>query len=163
MNTPLQSSSIVRAAEGIMADLGDHRSLVKVTAQDSNGAILFLHCEADFQGGVSAHIHRREDEIFYILSGRISFLVGDEVAEAGPGDTVFGPRNVVHSWRCVSPEGARLLITFTPGDNFQAYGFAMLENGIAPLTAMAAPALAEKFVAVAAQHGIEMLPPGDIK
>lgn len=163
MNTTVQAANIIRAGEGIFADLGDHRGLGKITAQHGNGAFLLIETEADFQGGVPLHIHRREDEIFYILSGRVIFQVGEQMVEVGPGDTVYGPRNVPHSWLTVSPEGARLLVMFTPGDNFQNFAVEMAQRGAVPKEAMADPALIAEFVALASRYGIEMLPPAHIK
>jgi quercetin dioxygenase-like cupin family protein len=164
MNTPLQQSNVVRDGEGIFVELGDHRAHAKVTALDSNGAFLLSDTQADMGGGVPPHIHLREDETFYILSGRFRFLVGEATVEVGPGDTVYGPRNIVHAWQCISPEGGRLLIMFTPGDNFQSFAMAMAALKVNPQSDMADPARVAEFVALAAQHGIEMLPPsGEIK
>ena len=163
MNTTVPTASIVRVGEGLFADLGDHRGFAKVTAQDTNGAFLLIETEADFQGGVPPHVHYREDETFYILSGRIVFQVGDQTLEVGPGDTVYGPRDIPHAWTVVSPEGAQLLIMFTPGENFQNFALAMAARGAVPLDAMANPALIAEFVALTNRYGIEMLPPADIK
>ncbi|MBC7808681.1 MAG: cupin domain-containing protein [Akkermansiaceae bacterium] len=125
MNPVAQSPLFVRAGAGHFADLGDHRAHIKVSADHIEGVFMLIETDADFNGGVPPHIHRIEDETFFMLSGRIEFGIGDQVIEAGPGDTVFAPRNIEHTWHCTSPEGAKMLIWFTPGDNFQAFGLAM--------------------------------------
>ncbi len=160
MNAVALSPLFVRAGDGHFADLGDHRARIKISADHTEGVFMLMEIDADFNAGVPPHIHRIEDETFCILSGRIEFGIGEQVIEAGPGDTVFAPRNVEHTWRCTSPEGAKLLIWFTPGDNFQAFGMAMAAFGVAPQDAMADPILAPKFIALTAKHGIEMIPPG---
>ncbi|HEX8115776.1 MAG TPA: MauE/DoxX family redox-associated membrane protein [Pyrinomonadaceae bacterium] len=38
------------------------------------------------------HLHTREDEYSFVLEGRMDALLGDDVAEAGPADLVFKPR-----------------------------------------------------------------------
>ncbi len=37
------------------------------------------------------HTHQREDEIFFVLSGRGIFRYGEEIAEIGPGDAISCP------------------------------------------------------------------------
>ncbi len=44
------------------------------------------------------HVHHREDEAIYVLEGEITFYVGGETYEAGPGTFVFMPRGVPHSF-----------------------------------------------------------------
>jgi mannose-6-phosphate isomerase-like protein (cupin superfamily) len=43
------------------------------------------------------HVHDRADEVWYVLSGRLGFRVGERRLEAGPGSAVFGPRGVPHT------------------------------------------------------------------
>jgi hypothetical protein len=59
------------------------------------------------------HVHHREDEAFYILDGQMRFRRGDEEFTAAPGDFVFGPREVPHSFK-VLDGGARVLVLITP-------------------------------------------------
>lgn len=103
------------------------------------------------------HVHTREDEVFYVLSGRFAFVIGDRAVEAGPGDCVLAPRHLPHTWRCLGPEPGRLLSLITPAANFQAFILAMAQvSGIAPSD----PASLDinKALALSARHGIEMLP-----
>ena len=44
------------------------------------------------------HLHTREDEYSYVLSGTLGALLGDEVVTAGPGTWVFKPRNQWHTF-----------------------------------------------------------------
>jgi hypothetical protein len=44
------------------------------------------------------HIHRNEDESFYILEGEITALIGDQTIRGTPGTLIFGPRGVPHSF-----------------------------------------------------------------
>lgn len=148
----------VPANEGIYVDLGDHRAWGKVGAQHTGNAFLFSETQADKNGGVPPHIHHREDETFHILEGRFIFQLGERTVEVGAGDTIFAPRNIKHAWQCISEDGGRMLILFTPGDNFQAFAMAMAEQNASPARDMEDPNAAAAFVALAAQYGIEMLP-----
>jgi AraC-like ligand binding domain len=46
--------------------------------------------------------------------GDVTFEVGGETIEAGPGDFVFGPRDVAHRYT-VGNAGSRMLFILTPG------------------------------------------------
>jgi uncharacterized RmlC-like cupin family protein len=62
----------------------------------------------------SRHLHRHDDEGFYVLEGRLTFYVGDEVLEAGPGAFVFLPHGVPHSYALATDE-VRMLGIVAPG------------------------------------------------
>lgn len=65
-------------------------------------------------GGPPPHWHDREDEWFYILEGRMSFLMNGEWIEAGAGDTVFAPRGKVHTFKNNTATPTRMLIHAAP-------------------------------------------------
>jgi quercetin dioxygenase-like cupin family protein len=150
----------VPAGAGPSVELGDHRGQIKVSARHSGGEFAFAETEADPQGGVPLHVHAREDETFYILSGRFAIQVGDQTVEARPGDTVFAPRDIPHSWFCVSDTPGRFLLLISPGTNFEAFAIQMAGRGWVPAEAMADPETAAEFMALTAEYGIQMLPPG---
>lgn len=66
------------------------------------------------------HIHRNEDELFFVLEGRHVFTAGSEEFEAGPGDTVYVPRGTRHAQRRVVPRQGRTLSMFSPA-GFEQY------------------------------------------
>jgi mannose-6-phosphate isomerase-like protein (cupin superfamily) len=39
-------------------------------------------------------VHAREDEIFYVLEGEVTFMRGVEQIKAGPGTSVILPRGI---------------------------------------------------------------------
>jgi quercetin dioxygenase-like cupin family protein len=59
------------------------------------------------------HIHTREDEIFTLLEGEIMFTCGGETFHAKTGDTMFLPKNILHSFQVVTDK-AEVLIVLTP-------------------------------------------------
>jgi quercetin dioxygenase-like cupin family protein len=66
------------------------------------------------------HTHTREDEAYYILEGELTFHVGGQIIEAKPGDFVWLPRGVEHSFDLHTPQ-ARALIMFTPAGLEEAF------------------------------------------
>jgi mannose-6-phosphate isomerase-like protein (cupin superfamily) len=77
--------------------------------------------------GAPVHTHRNEDEYSYVLEGRVGVQLGDDVIEAGPGDLVFKPRGVAHSFWNAGDEPARLLELISPA------GFENYFREVAPL------------------------------
>src|SRR5215204_5125580 len=59
------------------------------------------------------HLHRDSDEVAYVLSGEITFLIGDEVTVGGPGTCAFMPRSVPHAWKSTGAETGRVLFLYT--------------------------------------------------
>lgn len=96
------------------------------------------------------HVHRRQDEGFYVLDGEMTlFLPGQEIT-LGPGDYAIAPRDVPHTYR-VGDRPARWLVTSSPA------GFERFVADVAALEQVDPDTL----TAVAAEHGIEILgPPG---
>ena len=64
------------------------------------------------------HVHRREDEVFHILNGRLRFQIDGRERIADAGETVIAPKGLPHTYRVESREGANTL-TITRGADFE--------------------------------------------
>ena len=60
------------------------------------------------------HLHHDSDEVAYVLSGEVTFRIGDKVAVGSPGTCVFMPRGVPHAWKNSGAETGRVLFLYTP-------------------------------------------------
>lgn len=84
--------------------------------------------------GAGPNLHKHDfDESFYVLEGELTFQLRDELVSAGPGDLVFAPRGVPHTFANLSERPAHQLIVCTPA-GFERY-FARLaaeREGIDP-------------------------------
>lgn len=60
------------------------------------------------------HIHRREDETFYLIEGEVEFILDGRRTHAKAGSFAFLPRNIPHGFRIVGDRNARLLIMVNP-------------------------------------------------
>ena len=55
------------------------------------------------------------DELIYVLSGKFTFKIDDQVTVGGPGTCAFIPRGIAHAWKNTGPESGRALFLYTPG------------------------------------------------
>jgi mannose-6-phosphate isomerase-like protein (cupin superfamily) len=59
------------------------------------------------------HLHRSDDEAWYVLKGALRFRLGDDEVEAEAGGAVMAPRGTVHTFWNPRPEPARYLLVMT--------------------------------------------------
>ena len=57
---------------------------VLAASEDTGGRFGLLEMAVPKGREPSRHLHRHDDEGFYVLEGRLTFYVGEEVYEAGP-------------------------------------------------------------------------------
>jgi quercetin dioxygenase-like cupin family protein len=50
-------------------------------------------------------VHFHQDEVFYVIEGNYRFVVGIETMLINPGDTIFLPRNIPHTWIQLTDKG----------------------------------------------------------
>lgn len=65
--------------------------------------------------GAVPHTHELSTELFYVLSGSVELLIGDQIHTAAQGDTVVVPPGVPHAFGATPGHPGELLIVITPG------------------------------------------------
>jgi quercetin dioxygenase-like cupin family protein len=103
---------ILKNGEGELLKVLQDAITVKVDGKDTYGLFTLVETNNEKDAGVPPHYHEREDECFYIVEGEAEFTVGGEVFIVKTGDTVFGPRNVPHSYRFLKP--TKMVVTISP-------------------------------------------------
>ncbi len=93
---------------------------LKVSGRDTGGALAIFEYVGKQKAGPSFHLHFEQDEIFYVVEGEFLFKVGDEEFTARPGDTVFGPRKVPHSWLQLTDAG-KLVYQVQPAGTLEQF------------------------------------------
>jgi mannose-6-phosphate isomerase-like protein (cupin superfamily) len=143
------------------------RISIKVSAAQTEGRLLQL-LSTDARGTAPPlHIHHDADETWYVIDGQVTVFVGDERIEAGPGDFVFGPMGVPHTF-LVTSERSEMIVTFSPAgaegplgsgvDGFFQDVAVPVQPG-RPQPEPTEPDDPEDFTRKAAQYGIEMVGP----
>jgi mannose-6-phosphate isomerase-like protein (cupin superfamily) len=64
--------------------------------------------------GPGAHVHREEDDAFYVLEGELTFLLGDDELAAAPGTFVLVPPGVRHTFANRTDSIVRMLNVHAP-------------------------------------------------
>jgi mannose-6-phosphate isomerase-like protein (cupin superfamily) len=59
------------------------------------------------------HVHRNDDEAWYVLEGTLRVQVGDQEVEARAGSGVFVPRGTPHTYWNPGPDAVRYLLVMT--------------------------------------------------
>lgn len=65
--------------------------------------------------GPGAHSHAENDDVFYVLEGEISFLIGDKWTSVKAGGFVRAARGVTHDFRNDTGQRAGMLNLYIPG------------------------------------------------
>jgi len=60
------------------------------------------------------HVHRAQEETFYVLDGECEWQIGDELVQATPGTFVFIPPGVPHNIANRTDRAARVIMTVSP-------------------------------------------------
>ena len=139
----------------------------KLSSLDTAGALFIAESAGGEKPNDSAptwigpplHLHLRQDEWFYVLEGQVHFQIGDTRVVAGPGDSIFGPRNVPHTWS--RQRQGRLLEVFQPAGSMEEY-FRTLAS-LPTLSTAPTPAERERLSAeqerLFAKHGMKVMGP----
>lgn len=86
----------------------------KVDAGHLNGRLLVM--EGEIQPGqlIVPHTHTREDECAYLLSGELTYQLGDQVRLVTAGSYVVKPRGIPHAFWNSGTEPARVVEMHVP-------------------------------------------------
>jgi quercetin dioxygenase-like cupin family protein len=86
---------------------------ILLTGEDTGGRFSLWESVQKPGNEPPLHVHHDSDETFYILEGKMRFKIGDDIHEAGPGDILFGPREIPHTFKIKSAV-ARAMTICTP-------------------------------------------------
>ena len=94
---------------------------IKVSTLETGGALSVAEITSFQRGGPARHLHHEQDEWFYVVEGGYVIEVGEERYELGPGDSLFGPREVAHAWARVGEGRGRLIAALQPAGEIEAF------------------------------------------
>jgi quercetin dioxygenase-like cupin family protein len=106
-----------------------------LSGADTGGKYCLLEVSLARGIGVPRHTHTREDEGYYVLSGELEVIVGEEVFILKAGDTLMAPRNIPHQLRNSGNTENHYLLIFSPSgfeDFLKVTAVPAPDNAVAP-------------------------------
>ncbi len=100
--------------EGDAYDWRGARIVIKADVEQTLGQLAVM--ESTYPPGlaVPTHVHRGEDEMFYLLDGRLQMFCDARQWTASPGTFVFVPRDHPHSFTVLGESPVRALVVVGP-------------------------------------------------
>jgi quercetin dioxygenase-like cupin family protein len=132
--------------------------IVKATDEQTGGAFGLIDNVLPVGFSSPYHVHRNEDESFYVVEGEMTFYVGEERVKAGPGAWLYGPREIPHGFEVEGTAPARILLLNTPA-GFEGFPVEVGEPAKELALPPAEPPDMERLMAIAAKYDIEILGP----
>ena len=106
---------VVPAQGGRHLDMGPGRfSALKLLGGETGESVMMFVETCPPGTETTFHLHRDSDEVAYVLSGEITFKIGDEVSVGGTGTCAFMPRQVPHAWKNTGTATGQVLFLYTP-------------------------------------------------
>jgi len=100
--------------------LGGHTNL-KVSARDTGGELCIHETIRRGKGGPELHRHHFQDEWFFAIRGDYVVQVGNETFPLKPGDSVFAPRKVPHTFAHIGDSEGHLLFLHQPAGSMEEF------------------------------------------
>jgi len=100
-----------------------------------------------------AHSHRDNEEIVYVLEGKLRYAVDEETRDLMPGERMYTPRGSVHAFSNPHGETARALIVLTPDIGAQYF------RDVAEVVNAGGPPDLAKMIAVMTRYGLQLAKP----
>jgi len=159
-STHVRSPIVLDPGEGEALWFNNDLVFIKASAAETGGELLLFEEHARRDKTTPLHLHREEDETFYVLEGEATFHLDGTERALGPGGFASVPRGVPHAFR-VTSDVARTLVLVTPRAEameafFRAAGEPAAERTLPP----AGPLDMERIGAAAQSTGaVEILGP----
>lgn len=107
---------MLKPNEGRRYNLGTMKAVFKADETETNEQYSVSEWWLDpHSHGPGPHSHEDNDEIFYVLEGTFSFLIGEEWVDAVKGSFLKIPARILHDFANRTNERAGVLNFFVPG------------------------------------------------
>ncbi|WP_232660351.1 cupin domain-containing protein [Pseudonocardia sp. TRM90224] len=87
---------------------------IKAGTSSTSGSMTVLEILSTPMDGPAAHVHHREDELWWVLEGDYRFKLGDTIITLSRGGMAFGPRGIPHAFQNLGATPGRLLVITAP-------------------------------------------------
>ena len=156
--TPVAAPAVlvIPPNEGRSVDAFGSTAVFKLEGQHTGGALCLAVAETPPGAGPPPHVHSRDDEIFFVLEGELSFQTATGWVPAPQGSVVYAPRGAPHTFRNVGTIPSRHLVLALPSGFDEFYrrsGEVFAADGLPDH---------HKLRSIAKEFGYAFLPPGSL-
>lgn len=143
----------------VISVAGDRVALL-LDGEATSQAYVVMESTVPPGGGPPRHVHHREDELFLVLEGEVTFFIGDTTVTHTKGESIVAPKGVPHRFKNTGAAEATMLITAMPAGIekfFEAAGHPLPDRTSPPVPPTRADI--EHMIAIAPTFGIDILIP----
>lgn len=131
---------------------------ILLDGKETDGVYTVMEAILPIGGGPPPHVHSREDEGFLVMTGEVTFYLGDKTILLKSGEYLLAPRGIPHHFRNTGSCEAIVIETATPSgiENF----FAEVGTPISGRNSERIPVSKESIanmIATAPKYGVTML------
>ena len=151
------SATVKMPREGRPISIAGDLAIIKVGSAETEGRYTLFEYIVLPGGGPPPHVHSREDEAFYVLSGEFLFHLEGQNIHAELGSFIYSPKGALHTFVNIGSVPGRMLILTTPAGLEKFF-----EEAGHPVTDLSAPPSPltpedlEKIKSIAPKYGIEI-------
>ncbi|MFV2118651.1 cupin domain-containing protein [Streptomyces sp. Act-28] len=113
--TPFQAVLTRHTDAETCADPSSVMTLLGESDDAPGGFTSYRSTFAEGAVGAPAHFHAKATELFFVISGSLRVLVGEEVTTLNAGDFLAVPPHTPHAFAAAPGAEADVLFVFTPG------------------------------------------------
>lgn len=154
----LSGPRLIDAGEGQHLWFLGNLVTVKAGGDATGGNLTVLEFDAPPGSGPPLHRHDVEDELSYVLEGKVTFTCAGRDVTYGPGGSAWLPRGLPHRFEVGVDGPARILQITTPAQ-FEDFARAVGEPAREPVIPEPSTPDVNALVRIAAEFQIEILPP----
>jgi mannose-6-phosphate isomerase-like protein (cupin superfamily) len=153
--TPAPSILIIAPEAGRPLTAFGSTAVFKLNGEQTGGTLCLGLARTPPGVGPPAHVHRRDDELFVVVEGTLSFWTAAGWRQVTPGTVIYVPRGAPHAFRNTgTTPSSHWVLTLPSGfEEFYARAAALFAaGGGAPDP--------QQLRGLAGEYGYEFLPPG---
>src|SRR5262249_9751492 len=110
-----RDSSVLETGQGQSFWLMGDFYAIKTASEQTGGAYSITEIQSFPGNGPPPHIHRKEDECFYVVEGAFTVILGDHAFDVTDGDFIRIPKGTPHTYKNVGSIPGKLLVILSPG------------------------------------------------
>lgn len=150
-------SAAARDGYAVYSVVGDRYTFL-LTGEQTGGDYSVIDAFVLPGNGSPPHVHRREDEAFYVIDGEFEFIVAGEPIRVTAGGFLFARRDIPHNFTNVGTTPGRMIFTITPAgleQFFAEVGTRLQGREEAPVPP--SPEDIARLIEAAPRYGLEIL------